>query len=218
MSNGLPPDDLSPAALNGGTPDAGQPPAATPTPDATQAPVAIDWSKVDPKSIPANLIKANPTYAEVLSESIQRRQELKAVKDQIAGTQKPAEQAQTNPNEQGFAKELAEIRAQLAEVTKVASQAGRKALVDQAIEAHNLPSSSAAWITGNTPDEIKAQAAELSKTFLTPNASGSTGAGSVATPQDKIRAAIQARIKGTNGAIDPVEGSMFNPTIQDRIS
>lgn len=214
----LPVDDLSPEALSGSTPTPATP-APAQTPAAPAEAVTIDWSKVDPKSIPESVIKANPTYANVLTESIQRRQELKALKDQQAAP-KPADNAQ--PQQQGtndaLVKQLAEMQAQIKTLSEKADRSSRQGLIDAAVEAHNLPAGAAAWITGTTPDEIKAQAAELSKTFLTPNAGGSTGGGSVATAQDKIRAAIKARIQGTTGPIDPVEGSLFNPSVQDRIS
>lgn len=65
----------------------------------------IDWSKVDPASIPADLVKKTGAYTTVLDESVKRRQansELKKELDNLSSKlnpeDKPADTPKTNAN------------------------------------------------------------------------------------------------------------------------
>ncbi len=213
---GLPIDDLAP--LTGDAPAAKPQPAPTAKPDV--APVAIDWSKVDPTQIPAELVKATPQFKDVLTESVNRRQQLKALKDQI-DTGEPAPKGEPKPapkpddsDTPAWAKQIID---RLDKVETLATVNGRKALLDDAITTFNLPASSATWITATDAAGIKAQAAELAKTFNLPAPGTVAGNGQTSTQTDRYKAAIMSRVKGQQGPIDPLEGSLFNPSIQDRI-
>lgn len=217
---GLPVDDLAPLTGDAPITPVQQPAKPAPTAQPTTAPVQVDWSKIDPASIPENIIKATPQFKEVLSESVERRQAIKALKEQVGlvdapKTDKPA--TPTQPDDMpAWAKQMME-RVEKAE--KAALEGGRKTLINQALETHNLPAEAARWITGGTLEEITSQAAELAKTFMTPGVGGSSGdGGQPATQQDRLRTAILTRVKGQAGPIDPVEGSLFNPKIQDRVT
>jgi hypothetical protein len=210
---GIPVDDLAP--LTGGSPAQVVPPPA-PIAPTTPAPSTIDWSKIDPKTIPAEVIKQTQAFGEVLTESVERRQQIKALKEQVAGVGEPKPDPKAPAKTDDTPEWAKALVARLDQVETLATTNGRKALIDEALKAHNLPAGSERWITAIDASGITAQAAELSKTFLTPQAGGASGSGSTMTQVDKIRATIEARIRQTNGPIDPVEGSFFNPSIQNR--
>lgn len=65
----------------------------------TNQPAAIDWSKVDPNSIPTDVIKKHPEYTVVLKETIERRQTIKQLKDQLNGTEEQPAQAPVVPKD-----------------------------------------------------------------------------------------------------------------------
>lgn len=210
---GLPVDDLAP--LTGDSP----PPVITPPkPNVPTTPAqTIDWSKIDPKTIPDTVVKQTTAFGDVLTESVQRRQEIKALKEQIKPVETPAEiklDADTPEWAKALVAQNKALADKLSQVETLASKGGRDALIQAAIKANNLPTGSENWITGKTNEEITAQAAELSKTFLTPQAGGSAGNGGTETQVDKVRAEIARRIN-RSGPIDPVEGSFFNPAVQN---
>lgn len=66
----------------------------------TNQPAAIDWSKVDPTTIPADVVKKHPEYTTVLKETIERRQTIKQLKDQLNGQEgEPAPQPPVAPKD-----------------------------------------------------------------------------------------------------------------------
>ena len=126
--------------------------------DAGASTSEIDWSKV-----PEDVIKNHPLYKSVLTESIQRRQELAELKKQLAP---PTDQPKTEdkPDKLSiFEQELAELRKVVAEQAEREKLHSRSALVNAAAAAHKIPADLHKYITGDTAEAIAASAAELAK-------------------------------------------------------
>lgn len=176
------------------------------TPETGDKPeVQIDWSKVDwsKVQIPETVVKSHPEYQKVLSESVERRQTIKTMKEQLAKsetgtstetTQQPATQPASDL-EKKFADEIANLRAEIRK-TEVA-QARAQALKD-------IPEEFQGFVTGDTVEAINASAANV-KTALgkrpAPPPTTSTGLPGIAGNTDAEKAnSIVASIFGEGNA------------------
>ena len=59
----------------------------------------IDWSKVDPNSIPESVLKNNKAYSDVLTETIQRRQTIKELREKLTDKPQNQEKSKDEPNQ-----------------------------------------------------------------------------------------------------------------------
>ena len=184
------------AAQAGGTP------AATPE----QAPATPDWSKL---TIPEEVIREHPAYKAVLSESIERRQAIASLKQELEqAKQPPAPATPVKPPETPDTPSDPRIDqlAQMVEALTTKWTQSEQARVAQfkagLIQQHNIPDKLAALITGETVEAIQAQV-ESVLPYVQPHKSntslGNTGDGEVT---DGFMAEVD-RILNGQGNLDP---------------
>jgi hypothetical protein len=115
------------------------------------APPAVDWASV---TVPEDVIKNHPAYKAVLTESIQRRQELAELK-------KPKEPVVTDaPKDEDRFKALEEKL----EAMALENQAKNRSITVATVAAtHKIPAELHNLITGDTAEEIAASAALIAK-------------------------------------------------------
>ena len=105
----------------------------------------IDWNKVDLASVPETLVKEHPAFKKVLGETIERRQQIKTLREQLEALEgeKPAQQQQVAKpdaaNQSDLAAQLARLSQEMADIRNQTSQSLRADLVKSAIKRNNLP-------------------------------------------------------------------------------
>lgn len=169
-------------------------------PPAEPTPASVDWSTINPADIPADVIKANPLFAKVLGESIDRRKKIEKMTDQL-GTTANAD----------MATELATLRDAVTTLTQLQLQQQEDAQRTQVALSNGLPLTAAKYLSGTTLEELTASAKELKGFMGTSVTSGDpVSPGAPGTPTDPnagIRARMLAKIKGDD--VDP-----FDPGFQ----
>lgn len=158
----------------------------------------VDWSKINPADIPAEIVKATGLYRDVLGESIKRRETITELKKQL----QPAPDGSAPSDE---IKQLRDVVEKL--VTMQAVQQEHAERVQVAV-TNGLPASAAKYITGSTSEELAASVAELKKLFSENSivSGDAVSPGAPGTPTDPnagIRARMLAQIKGDD--IDPFD-------------
>lgn len=213
---GIPASDMTP--LNGDTPQTPPPAQQTPANGSVPSPdlSKIDWATVDPNVIPESVLKSTKWGKEIMTETVSRRQEIKALKDAQAAAQPNQPQAQT-PAKDDTPEWAKQLMARMDSFESANRKTEKDVHVKSALEKYNLPPEAAQWLTGSDAATIQSQAEQLAKTFLTPQTNGAMGNGQTFDRVDRMKAAITNRIKGAQGPIDPIEGSLFNPQVQDRV-
>lgn len=143
------------------------------------AAVSIDWTAIDPTTIPEAVLKAHPLYEAVLRESIERRRTIAELKAKL-----PAEkqEAQAKPETPAANDPLAALSAKLDGVLTVietmqnqqleALRAGQRLA---AVKAANLPEGAAAFVQGETPEEMQESAKSLAALMPVVPANGGIG-------------------------------------------
>lgn len=168
----------------------------------------IDWSKVDLSKIPAEVVKSHPEYQKVLGESVERRQTIKAMREQLAQLETGTKPEPTTPAqpisdlEKKFSAELESLRADIRK-TEVA-QARTQAIKD-------VPAEFQEFVTGDTVEAVNASAAKVLAALgkrPAPPATTSPGLPGIAGNTDTEKAtSIVNRIygKGSNNPFDPAQ-------------
>lgn len=174
-----------------------------------QAPATPDWSKT---TIPDDVIRNHPAYKDILSESIGRRQEIAALKQELESAKKPAAttpEAPVQPVAPGDER-IDKLMAAVEALTARQAQSD-KARIDQyragLIAQYNIPPAQQALITAQDETGIKAQVDALAP-LLSPHKSdmglGNTGD---APATDSLVKEVKSILNG-NATIDP-----FDPKI-----
>lgn len=173
----------------------------------------IDWSKIDPSTIPVDVIKQNPEYKQVLDESIKRRQKIAKLTETL--DDKPQGDTQEKPKTPtdvpDWAKPLIEAVSQIQEATKQKSLTElRVALAGQA----GWTPEQASHLTATDEAGIKAQIAEFEKTFdLKGKRFGGMNAnGDSDTDKEAVRSRLLEKLGGKGSQI---KKSVFDKDFQD---
>jgi hypothetical protein len=178
----------------------------------------IDWNKVDLASVPETLVKEHPAFKKVLGETIERRQQIKTLREQLEALEgeKPTQQQQVAKpdaaNQSDLAAQLARLSQEMADIRNQTSQSLRADLVKSAIKRNNLPDEAIQFVQGNTQAEIDASAAALVALAGSSGNSSAGNAGGGNASSDNLRRAIQERVRGKG---DPIsKTSPFDVGIQ----
>ena len=121
---------------------------------------SIDWSKVNLEDVPVDLIKKHPQYKQVLDESIQRRHEIKELK------QKLPEQAPEQPEvKDNSADEMPAWAKQLMDSVSTITQERNQNVRVKAAQEAGLPEKLASKLSGTTYEEYLADANDVAATL-----------------------------------------------------
>jgi hypothetical protein len=181
------------------TPVPGAPPAQPVTPP------VIDWSKVQ---VPDEVIRNHPAFKEVLTESIERRKQIAALKTAIDGTTppdpaKPA--APANATEALTAEKVKDLmQAEFSRLETISKQ-------NELLTKYNVPEADRElWRDAN----IETMAKRLQAAYGRPADGSSPGNGGDNTDRyAEMKARIRANIKGEA----PTGPSLFSPQRQQAL-
>jgi hypothetical protein len=174
---------------------------------------AIDWSKIDPNTIPENVLKQNKAYTKTLDESINRRKEIKTLKDAISKlqTEEETQTAPTNSETENTQNPvLAELERQLKTITERLSaqdaenlnawrkMAGERTGIKSEFILNNLQ--------GKNFDELLTKAQDIAKELgISPPPSETGSLGNPVQQKDaSFREAVKRRMTGGD-AYDPYD-------------
>lgn len=127
----------------------------------------IDWSTIDVASIPEEVIRTSPAFKALLTESIERRQEIA----KLRGTQPKQSEDKKLPEANQAADnsgEIAQLKEALALLVNMAAADRQERLVDKVIQAHKLPDNPRIrkmLADESSPDGMNTLAAELVNIF-----------------------------------------------------
>lgn len=204
------------AASNGGVSGIPAPDAVvesvTPTPATTTSKPAsapneatIDWSKVNPADIPQELVEKHAAYKAVLTESIERRNTIKELKQQSPAGVQANSADNTNPL-------AAEVKALQGSVNKLLELQERDALTNarnSLATQYNVPASRVKYIVGDTAEQMEQAAKELGEQRgggVSGNSLAGNGAGdadALGALRNRIRAKAQDRGVETPSPFEP---------------
>lgn len=190
----------------------------------------IDWSKVDPNSIPETVLKNNKAYTKVLDEAVTRRQTIKSLRDQLSEN-KPQDQGNANKPDQpqtsdAISQQLKTLSDTVQGLVTLAQTQQTQSLIEfrkQAAEAYGIKSDSIRdRLQGNDMTSIFADAEKVAKELgiQPPPVQNGSRIGNVNGQRDKsVLARVEARIKGNDNAVDPYSpdlhsalgGGIFDP-------
>ncbi len=191
--------------------------------DSTAPPVpqTIDWAKVDVSTIPHDVVKEHASYKSVLSESITRRRDLTALKATI-GDQSTTEPSGDNTdstegdnppdNDNTDPPFLARFNALQESVTSLITlqlQQAQTQVRDGVLADANLPDEAAAFVRGDTAEEMTTQAKALQQLLAAslPDPSVSPG-NPAALPKEGVGKRLKARMLGEDVV------NVFDPALQ----
>ncbi len=146
-----------------------------------------------------DVIKNHPLYKAVLEESIGRRLEIDKLKKQIPVVSETLTTPAITPTQvvpDEVQAQLKVLKEQLESLVQTSAQTERQKLVASALAAHKLDADDAAYISGNTVDEINASAAKFAARANKPAAGSSPS--SPAHNAETISNSIKDRIAGKN--------------------
>jgi hypothetical protein len=124
----------------------------------------IDWSKVSAEDIPADLVKQTGLYKGVLTESIERRQELSKLREQPAApAQKPTPTGEMPDPVREALDRVAKLEQSLAEERA-------KSWRVQAAKEAQLPDNLAKRLVGDTYEDVLADAKSIAEALPKPTA------------------------------------------------
>lgn len=170
-------------------------------------------------TISEEVIRNSPAYRALLSESIERRQMIAALKQELEAL-KPKETAQT-PQTPASSEPVSALEKQIAALAEMVEgltkrvENDAKARVDMTraglIQQHNIPSELQGFVNGATEDEVRAQVNALLP-YITP-AKSNVGAGNVGAPvsDEDLISQMRGILEG-KPAFDP-----FDPGIQRKM-
>lgn len=173
----------------------------------------IDWAKMDVTAIPDDVIKQHPAYAAILTESVERRKQLAAMKKNETVT---PEKVNTNDP---VMNEILKLAAKIETVTAELATSKLETARNNALTAFGLPPEAMTFLTGETLDEIQAQAtllrtlgankaANTHNTLDTKTNGMSPGNPATGGGNEALKAALKARMGGSTGV------SAFSPGVQ----
>ena len=187
--------------------------------------VNIDWTKVDPTDIPADVIKKTGTFGDVLTETVERRRtiselrqrltELEAAQSKEEDKEKETPQETPTTDDPATAALLNAINSLAGRIDKLdeaEKSRARETLVASALKEHKLPAGAGEYIKGDTAEAIAASAAALAEIMGTnkaPNFGEGGGSGEANDQLASIREHIRSRIQGTHEEPHP-----FDPGVQ----
>jgi len=182
------------------------------------APQEIDWATVDVNTIPQDVIKGTATFKNVLSESITRRHDLKALRDSVGDTDTPpAEEdqepgttpaAETDKKDAPFLARFTALEKVVTDLTTLQLRAAQSQIRDGVLATAQLPAEAAAFVQGETADEMTEQAQALSQLLATSLPDPATSPGNPGIPnKDTIGARLKERMLG-EGAVSVFDASL----------
>ncbi len=173
------------------------------------APVQVDWTKIDAKTIPAEVLKQHPEYQKVLSESIQRRkekQELKKLLEEKDESETPAPDPKAPVKDKG---EMPEPDPILEALKNWYIDRQYDQIVEGVAKKYNIPSEYYQNITGETEAELEASAANLAKLVV------KSSAGNPGNSEDNEETKTNRMIKRMQDETKAIGGpSPFDPGVQ----
>lgn len=177
---------------------------------------AIDWAKVDAKVLPEDVVKQSPAYKSLLSESVERRQQIKSLREQLETLEGDAKKPiQQQAPQQGSEEVPAWAKGLIEDVKTLKTATGENArseMVNAAIAKHNLPKEAHLYIQGSDMASIEASAAGLVPLMVAgAGSAGNPGAGN-ASGLDSLRARIQEKVRGNTKPI--ADTSIFDVGVQ----
>lgn len=183
--------------------------SAPPTTTEQKPETTIDWSKVSADTIPADLVKQTPLYKDVLGESIERRQQIAKLKEQVA-TPPQTPEATSTPNS------VQEALDRVAKLEKSLAEERANSWRVQAAKEAQLPDKFANRLVGTTYEEVLADAKSIAEALPKP-AAGQTAPPASANPGnaagDEKDTTMLNRITARMGANFGVT-SPFDPGVQ----
>lgn len=165
----------------------------------------VDWSQVDVSAIPEDVIKKSALYQGVLTESIQRRQEISRLK----GEQKPADeqkpqQPDNKPNDQ-----ISQLASQLQQITQTMDNWNKqqdKLNRINAAQSVGLDVSLADRLEGSSYDEYLTDAKKLADMFGVKPANNNQSN----KQQDNSSPSNPAGDKRDQGMLNSIKDRMYN--------
>lgn len=176
----------------------------------------IDWTKVDPSTIPLEVIKQNPEYKQVLDESIKRRQKIAKLTETLddkpqGDTQEKPKTPTDNADMPEWAKDLIKSVNQIQSATQQRSLTElREAIAGQA----GWTPEQASHLTATDEAGIKAQIADFEKTFDLKGKrfGGMNTNGDSDTDKEAVRGRLLERLGGKGSQI---KKSVFDKDFQN---
>lgn len=185
--------------------------AAGETPQ-SETPTTPDWSKL---TIPEDVVREHPAYKAILSESIKRRQEIAALKQEFENkAQPPAPATPVNAPEQPVPSAGTDPRldqlTQMVEALTTKWTQSEQARVAQfkagLVQQHNIPDKLAALITADTVEGIQEQVNNILP-YVQPHKSDTSLGNTGGEVTDTFLAEVDNILNGGN-IVDP-----FSPQI-----
>lgn len=183
-----------------------------------QQQTAIDWTKIDPNSIPEDVVKKTKFTKSVLDESIARRKKIAELKGQLEALEsdspedKPAakpDKVETSTDMPAWAKAMMD---KIEAIETASTVDARKALVAEAMKETRLPDGSEAFIHGNTKEEILASAKALAALTVPDKLKSGSGYGNTEDATARASRIIAERLnRGKDGQL--AEGTFFSPAV-----
>ena len=166
----------------------------------------IDWSTVDVDSIPADVIsklsskqlKGNEFYGQALSDAIERRQELKALRENQVT---PSDDVEVKDS--GESETVTALRQQVEQLTQMVettvnsmAQTQTQAFVASLKTKYNLSDEHAEFLTAPSLPEMEAQAKKLASLRGKDFKDDTSGVGDSTNGSDTLKQRIQDRLLG----------------------
>lgn len=190
---------------------------STETAAEAQSTTAIDWSKIDPATIPVDVVKATPHAKEILNETVERRKIIKDLKKQLTSATddgaivKPDPATPTEVPADDVPAWAKTILAKVEAIEQVSTKAQRDADLATALKAHGLPETAAQFITGQTKAEIEAAAKALVTIMVPSKMEGQAGYGGNEDAVAKASRILASRLNKQT-AVDEA-GTFFSPQL-----
>lgn len=184
----------------------------------------VDWSKVSVADIPETLLKETPAYKKVLNESIERRQKIKSLREQMSKLESEEETTDTNSKtktenqntqnqdetqeEPAWVKEMRLFKESLEKINQNNLVDWRKV----AGEKTGLKGSVLDNLTGTTLQEVLASAQKIASELGIAPPSGNDSVGNPAQTRDKtVLERAKKILNGENGQ------EVFNPNVHKQM-
>ena len=164
----------------------------------------INWEEVKVDDIPVDLLKQSKAYKDLMSESVERRQTIKRMRDAM---NEPEEETSAEPQEIT----LTSLQEQLTQLTTILVQRDTDTARNMIAAEFNIPENLQKYIQGDSAEAMKESAEELSKAFAQPtgNNSSPTNAG-VQEPVSRAREAIKRQMEVAED-FTKLPGAFSNP-------
>lgn len=167
----------------------------------------VDWTKIDPTTIPVDVLKRSPEYTRVLEESIARRKLIADLRSQVTKDDPQPETPKPTPPVTDVNPEIKEALDFIKELRKQQSEQSAIDLRRKAAAEVGLEPDDHEVLKGSTYDELVASGRQFVKRFGL--GSGRVGDGGQA-PIDTMRTRLVERMK--SGGSNPDD--IFDPAFQ----